>query len=280
MTLHVSVSVPTDLMNVHIQLKYLMRTYANAGVLKNLSVKVDRSSTQTLVYVSVLIRSPNALQLKSLMTLHASVSVPTDLMNVHIQIKCLMRTYANAGVLKCSNAVENRNSIQIHASASAPTNQHVALHINLIPTRVHVSASLTLALLNTTLTESPAAAYVASSTVPRAKSSTGRHVNVSVLGWKSVGHQRVSIPIRVGVSALTTTAVRLIKYLTTVNANVGVSETPGVADTTPLTTTAVTVFAIVSALIPTVWTLRGVNAYVIESVPMGTSSPTDVSAFL
>ena len=178
------------------------------------------------------------------------MSVPT--LDLHVAtLNTTTVRHANVSVLILNqNAASLRSSILQHVSVNVPLlHHHAKHHTNTIPTRVPVSVLLIHALILSTLTVRHAVASVVIDTpAQRARSLIKRIVNVSVHGWRSVGHHKDSTMIRVSANAPVITRAHLNKFSIAMNADASATETPDVVVIKPLTTTAVIVYVIVSVL--------------------------------
>ena len=245
--------------------------YVNAPIL-DLHAAIPSTSTVTNANVSVLTPGLHATILNISTVINANVSVP--ILDQHAAIQStstVTNASANAPILDQHAAIQNtltvrnagasapildqnaaslRSSILQHVSVNAPLlHHHANHHTNMILTLVPVSVLHIHAQILSTLTIRHVAVSVAINTpAQRTRSLTKRIVNASAPGWRTVGHHRNSTRIRVSANAPIITRAHLIKFSTVKNADASAIETPDVAGIKPLTTIAVIVFAIVSAL--------------------------------
>ena len=256
---HASVSAQIDQGDVLI-LRLLMKNFANVCALRFISALEATDSMQTSAYVNAPILDPRAAILNTSTVGHVNVSVP--ILN--------------------QNAPSLKFSIQLHVSVNVPLlRPHAKHHTNLIQTCVPVSVHLTHALILNTLTVRHAVANVMIDThAPRTRSLIKRIVNVSVPGWRNVGHRGDLTRISVSVNVPATTHALVSKYSIETNADVSATETPDVVVIKPLTTTAVIVYVTISVPHHMSWTRKSVIACVTEFAPKDINSIEIVSVFL
>ena len=200
---HVNVSVVIDQTNVHIQIKYSMKNYANVNAQRYLSAPVDRDLIHKHVNASVLSQNHSALMLRNLMTLHASVSAQIAQQDVPI-LRFLIMIHANATVPKSLDALVGKDLIQIHVNVSA------------LDQSLHV-----LMLKNLTILHANVSAQINQSTVPILRYLTMIHARVDVPVYSDALVDKNLIQIHVNVSALDQSLrVLMLKNLITSHASV------------------------------------------------------------
>ena len=258
-------------------------TNANVSVLPpGLHAAILSTLTMTNASASAPILDPHAAILNISTVINANVSVPILDQHAAIQSTLTVKNASASAPILDQNAASLRSSTLQHVSVNARLLHHHANHhpntiLTLVPVSVlHIHAQI----LSTLTIRHAAVSVVIDTPARRTRSLTKRIVNASAPGWRTVGHHRNSTWIRVSANAPVITRAHLIKFSTAKNADASAIETPDVVGIKPLTTIAVIVFAIVSALNRTSWTRKSAIVYATKSALGDISSIEIANVFL
>ena len=199
---HASVSVQIDRRDVPIH-KYLTMTSANVAVLGLFNALVDRDSIQIRVNVNAQNLNQYAQMIRNSTMWHVNVFAQTD-QRVALTLRLLTTICADVSVLIYSDALVDRDLIQIHVNVNVLNQSHSVLMFR-----------------NLTMWHASVSAQIDWRNVPIHKPLTMTSVNVTVLGLFNALVDRDSIQIRVNVNARNLDQrARTIRILTVWHANV------------------------------------------------------------